>query len=752
MNNISANEAMKAAQVAGMNPIDVLTPEELDSVDLDQLLSGNMGTEKGHYSNLLNDESIDYDFNKAAQNIVSWKREDETSRAEWLKQEKEALKALGITKESKEPRYEGATTATHPMFIEAVEQFHNRALIEMRPPNGRIVKTDVVGIEDEMLNQQAERVADFMNYIYVNDMPDEFNEMDKLLFRLPISGSCFKESYYCERTKKYCSVFVEPENLIVPWNATDLETTDRFIRRYYESHATFKRNIASGFYADDETISKSSIEEVGEIRRTALEMEGASANSTADVNQHQILRCYCSLEIEDGYDYPMEYMIWVEFETQKVIRVQRNWKPEDDQQARIVRITHYRYAQGLGFYGLGIYHLLNGSINASTDMLRTIIDASTEASFGGGYVTREAKIPLVKGQVTRGKGGIRPPPRTMTEVDCSPDELSKAFFMPPSKEPSATLFQSLQYVDNRAREMIGSSGVLTGDAGMASMPVGTVLALIEQSSIQFSAIYQRLHNAQTKEFRIVADIISENIPDEGYPYSTKGNDSVIMASDFDERIDVMPVSTPDAASKSHRIMQANALVELSGKFEGLIDPKWVLEQALSAMRIDVPKEAWTQPQQAEPDPMQQAELAKLQADTEAVQVSTTVKQKELAKVEAETANTIAEKANTNADTQFSLVQTAAQAVNNASIMPLAAQLGDIAGYVDESVYNLDNAGVDIGQQPIDPMQVEENTHPQFPPNPQMTNDDPMNAEMMQEPAPMSPEAGINTAENENNLQ
>jgi len=442
---------------------------------------------------------------------------------------------------------------------------------------------------------------------------NEFNEQDMLLFRLGISGSCFKHVYYCKRTEKFKAVFVKPEDMIVPWNASCMASTERFTHRYFESNATFKRNKTSGYYSGSEIVKPSS-EDVNEVRAVELKSQGTTPNAIADVNQHEILKCHCTLEIEGGYDYPMEYIVWVEKQSQEVIRVQRNWKPEDETQQRVVRYAHYKCFSGLGFYGLGFYHLMGGSIDALTDMLRLIIDGSMEASFGGGFMSDEAKIDLVRGQVTKGKDGKRPPPRTFRKIRASPEDLAKAFFVPPSKEPTPMLLSAMQYVDGGVSDFSGINGVLSGDSKAVNMPVGTVLALIEQGSTQFSAVFQRLHSAQTQEFSMLSDVILENIPDNGYPYSTKDGDSYIMASDFDERIDIIPVSNPETASKSHRIMKANALTEMSGKFQGLLEPKWVMTQALEAMNIEVPEEAWTQAPQ--PDPMQQAELEKMQVETQ----------------------------------------------------------------------------------------------------------------------------------------
>jgi hypothetical protein len=696
-----------------------------DGILSDDILSQIMmesGRDDGHYQNLLDSDAIDTSkIRGLGLDVITWVRDDESSRATWIEQEKSAMKACGLDREASKPDYEGGTSAVHTALIKAVEQLRSRALVELRPASGNIVKTDIVGLKDENIVMQSNRVADFMNYLYTKGMDNEFNEQDMLLFRIGISGSCFKHVYYCKRTEKFKAVFVKPEDMIVPWNASCMASTERFTHRYFESNATFKRNKTSGYYSGSDIVKPSS-EDVNEVRAVELKSQGTTPNAIADVNQHEILKCHCALEIEDGYDYPMEYIVWVEKQSQEVIRVQRNWKPTDETQQRVVRYAHYKCFSGLGFYGLGFYHLMGGSIDALTDMLRLIIDGSMEASFGGGFMSDEAKIDLVRGQVTKGKDGKRPPPRTFRKIRASPEDLSRAFFVPPSKEPTPMLLSAMQYVDGGVSDFSGINGVLSGDSKAVNMPVGTVLALIEQGSTQFSAVFQRLHSAQTQEFSMLSDVILENIPEEGYPYSTKDGDNYIMASDFDERIDIIPVSNPETASKSHRIMKANALTEMSGKFQGLLEPKWVMTQALEAMNIEAPEEAWAQAPQ--PDPMQQAELEKMQVETQGKSIDNENKQ-----IEAK--NTQADTANKNMDTLFSSVQASAQVAANSELIPIAGELNKSAGFIDENAGEITT--IPNMQGIVEAPLPDQNTHPQFAPNAEQ---------------PMNPSAGINTMENE----
>lgn len=642
-----------------------------------------------HYENLV-DTLESSKLNRIAQDVINWLREDEASQKKWIEKEKEALKALGLGDEAQKPSFEGASTAIHPLFVEAVEQFHNRALVELRPANGDYVKTEIVGFEDDLVRDQSVRVKDFMNFLYTKDMVNEFSEQDKLLFRLPISGSCFKKVGYCKRTKKFYSIFIPPEDVIVPWNSTSLATAHRFICRYRDSKAVFMRNQASGFYSGERVVDPQQ-EEVGEIRDITLQTDGKTQNSTADVAQHTILACYCSLDIEKGYDYPMEYIVWVEQESQEVIRIQRNWKPDDETQSRFVDIVHYPFVQGLGFYGNSLYQLLRGSIDGSTELLRNIIDTANDNLNDVVLLSKFAKLPITdKGEIRKGKYA-KLKGRTYVECEGSPEDLATGFVKPPQLTQSPVPMNTLQYLDSKAKDAAGIGGVLSGDSSLANAPVGTVLALIEQGSTQFSAIFQRLHNAQTQEFRLMAEIVADNIPVTGYPYSVKGGQNVIMASDFDGRIDIYPNSSPDSVSKSQRIIQANVIAELTQKFPGVISSRWVLQNVLDAMRVTVPDDAWEQPKA---DPVQEAQAAKLKAEAEKI---------------------TAEKANVNMDTLFSSVQTAGLVVNQAGVVPVADELGKSAGYVDENGFPITQAQNGVVNHEMMPPQ---NTHPQFPANPE----------------------------------
>ena len=197
---------------------------------------------------------------------------------------------------------------------------------------------------------------------------------------------------------------------------------------------------------------------------------------------YKILKCSCDLEIEEGYDYPVPYLVWVEYETQTVIRIQRNWKQDDEQQLRIVRDIHYKCGPGLGFYGYGLYHLYNGVINGCTDMLQTIINAGILDANKRGYRTRDARIATVDGRPNLDKSGKVPPPGYFEEVNSSSEELAKAFYTIPTSPPSPAIQSALEYLDNRGQTAVGSNGVMTGDATMHNTPVGTILALIEQGA------------------------------------------------------------------------------------------------------------------------------------------------------------------------------------------------------------------------------------------------------------------------------
>jgi len=470
--------------------MEILTPEEEELYTLNNPIQEK---DEGHYANLADDMS-EGELASIAQQVEDWVDEDESSRDDWKTRESKGIKALGVSEKTiGGASFEGASKVVHPLLIEAITQFHSRALSEMWPADGP-VKTKVLGEPTPELNSQGERVKDYMNYLYLNKMPGAFEEEDKLLFRLPLSGSCFKKLYYCPLEETFITRLIEPSDFIVPYSAIDLRTTPRYTHRFYEQVNDIKKKQLVKHYREREVNDNGQTPDYSDnIIKDAIDDTEGRKDTSDDQQPHTMYEMVVDLDLvgyEDDDGIARPYMVTVDKDEQTVLRIQRNWKPEDEKKTRKIAVAHYKYNPGFGFYGFGLYHLIGGLSAAATGALRQLLDAGAFANLPAGYKTRDARIP----------GDNKPlNPGEWREVNSSAEELKKAFFPLPYKEPSPALFNLLGYLDERGQRFASTSDNMVGEANN-SAPVGTTLALIEQGSKVFSAIHKRLHMAHAEEF------------------------------------------------------------------------------------------------------------------------------------------------------------------------------------------------------------------------------------------------------------
>ena len=678
-------QAVDMAQAEGTPPEQILTPDELAIYQ--EYMLANKPMQSGHYDNLV-DIIDDSKIKRLAQEVIDWVRWDEESRKEWSRREKEGIRLLGLSDRTDvSERFKGASTVTHPLLIEAVTQFHSRALAEIWPPEGP-VKAITLGDKDTEKAMQAQRVEDYMNFQYTEEMPGAFEEEDMMLFRLPISGSCFKKVYYDPLCKKIVSRLIEPADFIAPFSASDLSTAPRYTHRYRQHHNEVKKLIAKGFYADvelPESVNESA--EYPEVLDEIDNIEGRERISQDD-NRHTILECCAELSLEDEYEFSVPYLIWIDRDEQKVLRVQRNWRPMDDLMKKIVSVAHYKFKPGLGFYGYGLLHLIGGLAQSSTGSLQALLDSAAFSNMQGGYRTRDSRV----------KGGDTPiAPGEWREVDISAEELNKAFFTLPYKEPSAVLYNLLGYLDDRGQRIVGTNDLMSGDAN-PNAPVGTTLALIEQGGKSFADILRRLHKGHRDEFKILSELNSYYIPDDGYPYYTDSGSKMIMASDFDDRVDVIPVSDPNIISNSQRIIQAQAVVDLATNHPGEVDMNAALRMMLEAIRV------------TNVDELLQSNEGVKQNQEQIAQLEIQLKQAEVAKLQAEKELTEARVTESVLRGMFSAIQAANLIAQNPAIAPISQELFSSAGGKDYNGSPL----VSMPAQAQQPIAVPQNTSPNYP--------------------------------------
>ena len=500
----------------------------------------------------------DNQLNTISIELTAGIEKDKSSREDWEKTYTDGLKYLGMKfdQERSEP-FAGASGVIHPLLGEAVTNFQAQAYKELLPSGGP-VKTQVVGKYDSVVEEQAQRVADFMNYQIVHVMEEFDEELDQMLFYLPLAGSAFKKIYYDENLGRAVSKFIAPEDLIVPYFSTDLETCPRITNVVKMPENELKKLQAIGFYKKVD-ISNSYSTENSQVQEEIDELSGLEPSY--DLGEVSVLyEVHCNLDI-DGFEdvdengnmtgVKLPYIVTIDASSNSVLSIYRNYAENDPLRKKIEYFVHFKFLPGLGFYGFGLTHMIGGLSKASTSILRQLIDAGTLANLPAGFKTRGIRIrdedtPLQPGE--------------FRDVDAPGGILGQAIQPLPFKEPSQTLLSLLNLLVNAGQRFASIAEINVGQ-GNPNAPVGTTLALLERSTKVLSAIHKRLHNSQKKEFRILANVFQEYLPQE-YPYNVANANNSIKLTDFDERVDIFPISNPDIFSQSQRIAMAQEMMQL----------------------------------------------------------------------------------------------------------------------------------------------------------------------------------------------
>ena len=509
------------------------------------------------YANIA--ENLDpTDLTRLSSDLIDSIQGDLESRSEWEKTYTDGLKYLGMKfDETRSQPFQGSSGVVHPILAEAVTQFQATAYKELLPPKGP-VKTQIIGMRSAETETQADRVQEFMNYYIMNVMKEYDPELDQMLFYLPLAGSAFKKIYFDFSLKRAVSKFIPPEDLIVPYEAPDMSTAERITHVISMSRNEIKKQQLSGFYADIE-IPDDSYEDSDDIQDEIDSIQGVTPSYTEDRNR-TIYEVHTILDIE-GYEdigedgeptgLKLPYIVTLDESANKVLAIRRNYSPEDPDKNKINYFVQYKFLPGLGFYGLGLSHMIGGLSKASTSILRQLIDAGTLSNLPAGFKARGMRIrdeaePLQPGE--------------FRDIDTTGGSLRENLIPLPIKEPSNVLMQLLGLLIDSGKRFASISDANIGDMNQA-MPVGTTVALLERGTKVMSAIHKRLHYSQRLEFNLLATVFSEFLPPT-YDYDTGTAPREIKQTDFDDRIDIVPVSDPNIFSQSQRITLAQELLQM----------------------------------------------------------------------------------------------------------------------------------------------------------------------------------------------
>ena len=495
----------------------------------------------------LTDKLEDEEKENIASDVIDNYTSDKESRAEWEAMFEKGFDLLGLKiQESSEP-FEGACTAVHPMLIESAVKFQSKAIQELFPPSGP-VKAQIIGKSTPEREDQANRVQEFMNYQTTDQMPEYFDEMERMLFHLPLIGSAFKKVYYDANLKRPVSEFVPIDQFYVSYYASNLRKADRYTHVIYRSPVDLAKDIRTGIYRDIE-LPEATNPQPTSFSEKMDTIIGLSPTGTNDP-QYTLLEQHCYLEIEE--DYALPYIVTVEEKSQQILSIRRNYKKDDKNQEKVSHFVHYRFVPGFSFYGFGLMHFLGNLTMTATAAMRSLVDAGQFANLPGGFKAKGVRIVGDNDPISPGE---------FKEVEATGQDLNKAIVSLPYKEPSSTLFNMLGFITQAGQKFADSTEQIVSDAASYG-PVGTTMALLEASSKFFSAIHKRLHKSQRDEFKILAQINYDYLPSE-YPYEVPFADKNVLKQDFDGRVDVIPVSDPNIPSNAHRMMISQMALQMA---------------------------------------------------------------------------------------------------------------------------------------------------------------------------------------------
>jgi len=560
-------------EVEIINP-DAVSMETEDGgiiIDFEGGITENLLGGEDHDSNLaefIDDETLQ----SMASELVSDFQSDKESRSDWARAYVKGLDLLGMKVEDRQQPWAGASGVFHPILTEAVVRFQAQAMGEIFPASGP-VRTKIIGKITPEKTDQASRVETEMNYLLTEEMTEYRDETEQLLFKLPIAGSAFKKVYYDPLMERPCSMFVPSEDFVVSYGASDLQTCPRYTHVMKKTQNEVLQLQVNGFYRDVDLPEPEP--DYSDIQEKYDELDGEDA-IVEDDDRHTILEMHVDMNMPEEFDDPdgiaRPYVVTIDKTSSTILSIRRNWYKDDEKKKKRMHFVHYRYLPGLGFYGTGLIHLIGGLAKSATSILRQLIDAGTLSNLPAGLKARGLRI----------KGDDSPlMPGEFRDVDVPGGAIRDSITFIPYKEPSSVLYSLLGNIVEEGRRIGSVADIQVGDMNPQA-PVGTTLALMERSMKVMSGVQARLHAALKNELRILAKIIHDYMPEE-YAYEMDGDFNRI--EDFDRRIDVVPVSDPNAATMSQRVMQYQAALQLAQQAPQLYDMGKLHRQMLEVLGI-----------------------------------------------------------------------------------------------------------------------------------------------------------------------
>ena len=599
-------EDEEVLEIEVVNP-DAITIEEDDgsvTVIMDPDMQEDiMGPDhNSNFAEFLDEDELD----SIGSELVDQFTSDRESRKDWARVYMKGLDLLGLKIEDRDQPWPGACGVYHPVLIEAVVRFHAQAITELFPAGGP-VRTKIMGHVNEEKIKQASRVEHEMNYQLTENMSEYRDEMEQMLFRVPMAGSAFKKAYFDPMLERPVSMFVPAEDFVVSYGAADLLTADRYTHVMKKSQNDVRKLMVNGFYRDVELPEPAP--EFSDIEEKYNELEGESSIGIEDDDRHTILEMHVDYDLPEPYSDPdgiaRPYVITIDKSSRTVLSIRKNWFEDDTKKQKREHFVHYRYLPGLGFYGIGLIHLIGGLAKSATSILRQLVDAGTLSNLPAGLKARGLRI----------KGDDSPlSPGEWRDVDIPGGAIRDNIYPLPYKEPSGVLYNLLGNIVDEGRR-IGSVADVDISSANQNAPVGTTLALLERSLKVMSGVQARIHHSFKKELKILAQIIHDHMP-ATYDYDLDGQFSRV--DDFDRRVDVTPVSDPNSATTSQRIIAYQAALQLAQQAPQLYNLGMLHRQMLETLSIPNADEIVKLPEDIKPnDPVTENMMILKQEPTKA---------------------------------------------------------------------------------------------------------------------------------------
>ena len=519
----------------------------------------------------------DSELGRISQELVSHFDNDIRSRADWEKTYKSGLDLLGLKIEDRSTPWAGACGVFHPILSEAAVRFQSQSIMETFPAGGP-VRTKFAGKITPEKEKQALRVKDDLNYFLTSRMSEYRSEHERMLFSLPLAGAAFKKVYYDPSFGRPVAMFVPAEDFVAPYGASDLVSCPRYTHIMYKYPNELKKLQVSGFYRDIDLPEP--VTQISQIQQSKNELTGETEANADD--RHQLLEMHVELDIE-GYEdkgedgeptgIALPYVVTIDRQSGLILSIYRNWRQDDPLKLKRMHFVQYGYVPGFGFYAFGLIHLIGGIAKSATSILRQLVDAGTLANLPAGLKARGLRI----------KGDSTPlMPGEFRDVDVPSGAIKDAITFLPYKEPSQVLAALLGTMVEEGRRFASIADLQIGDSNQQA-PVGTTLALMERAMKVMSAVQARLHASLAQELDILVEIIKTHSPDE-YEYET--DPGATRSKDYDDRIDVIPVTDPNAASLSQRVVQYQAALQLASQAPNMYDLPELHRQMLAVLGIN----------------------------------------------------------------------------------------------------------------------------------------------------------------------